>query len=80
MTSTAKKTMKQLKKKAVIKPGCQSVCQPLLAAKLKSWAGSASQTTKRLSSTEALSPNFPVRPQIYPMSMSAKTGRTTLNT
>lgn len=78
--STNINTIKQLNKKAVINAGCQSVFQPLLAAKLKSCAGKANQTTKRLSSVEALAPNLPERPQTYPMRISANTGKTTLNT
>jgi hypothetical protein len=56
-------TAKQLRKKAAIKPGCQSVCQLLLEAKLNNCAGKASQTTKRFNSMDALLPSLPVRPQ-----------------
>lgn len=63
-TNTERNTSRQLRKKAVIKPGCQSVCQLLLDAKLNNCAGKASQTTKRFNSIDALSPNLPVLPQM----------------
>ena len=56
-------TSKQLRKKAAMNPGCHSVCQLLLEAKPNNCAGSASHTTKRFNSMDALSPNLPVRPQ-----------------
>ena len=46
-----------------MKPGCQSCSQLAVAVTLNSSAGSASQTTKRLSSFDAASPRRPLRRQ-----------------